>query len=227
MPSRIHRILKIVLWILVALLFIFLFAKSVSVMDYVVSTLLSYLLIYKYITVFVTILLSSFLLPLPSNTLFMAAGSFASQGYFNIGTLFIVGLIANVIGDVSGFAVTRIWGTKYITQEYLQRFSILRKTEDFIESHAKMTVFLTRFTGTPGVVVNFLSGLSRVSFRTFLTVDIIGNIFNILFFIWLGYFLKIYSESYSDVLQVVGWIVIILIVVYLFYKFFLQNETGK
>ncbi len=195
-------------------------------MDYIVTTLLSYLLLYKYVTVFVVILLSSFLLPLPSNTLFMAAGTFASQGYFNVETLFVVGLISNCLGDISAFSVTRIWGNKIITKERMRKFSILAKIEDFFNAHSKMTIFLTRFTGTPGVVINFLAGLTEVPAKVFVFIDIVGNIINIVFFITLGYYLGVFSESYSDVLEILGWIVIVAIAIYLIVKLFLKNNNG-
>ena len=57
-------------------------------MDYILTTLLSYLLLYKYAAIFVVVLVSGFLLPLPSNTLLMAAGAFASSSGCSCGVAF-------------------------------------------------------------------------------------------------------------------------------------------
>jgi len=186
--------------------------------------LLSYLLLYKYATISVVVFLSGLILPLPSNTLLLAAGAFSSQGYMNVTTIFLVALVSNVLGDSLGYSLTRFWGTRIVTRARLERFSAVVKIERFVHKYARMTILVTRFLGTPGVVVNFLCGLLGVPFRRFVLYDAIGNALDIVFFLLAGYVLGVYSENFSDIAELAGWIVLVAALIFLVFKLFLKKE---
>ncbi len=188
-------------------------------MDYILSTLLSYLLIYKYFAVFVLIFVSGLLLPIPTNTLLLASGAFASQGFMDPIAVFFTGLVANVMGDSVGYALTRIWGTKIITKERIRRYKVTAWVETFVSKHTRLTIAATRFLGTPAVVVNFLCGLISTPYSRFLLYDAIGNTLDISFFIFAGYVLGYYSENFSDIAQLGGWIVFVLFLLAILAKF--------
>ena len=189
------------------------------------ATLLSYLLLYKYVAIVVVIFLSGLILPLPSNTLLLAAGSFASQHYLHIELLFFTALCANVLGDSVGYALTRFWGTRIITDAYLKRFSAFVRIEQFIRQHARLTIVITRFLGIPGVVVNFMSGLLKIPFRRFVVYDLIGNALDIALFLFIGFVLGVYTENISDMTQLIGWLVVVVLLIFLIVKFFLRKNT--
>lgn len=195
-------------------------------MDYLLSTLLSYLLLYKYVAVSAIVFLAGLLLPLPSNTLLFAAGAFASQGYLNAIGTFAVALISNVIGDSIGYSLTRFWGTRFITHERLRRFKAVNKFEQFVREHAGSTILVTRFLGTPGVIVNFLCGLVGVSYRRFVLFDIIGNTLDIGAFLTIGYFIGVYSDNFSDITQIVGWIALVIILIFIIARLFLRKNAA-
>src|ERR1700753_579402 len=124
-------------------------------MNSILATLLSYLLLYKYIAIFLLVVSSAIILPIPENTLLLATGAFASQGYFSFIFAFIVALAANVIGDSIGYILTRKWGNKIIKEHHIKKYASLSKIDSYIRGNAGMTIFLTRFTGTIGPLVNF------------------------------------------------------------------------
>ena len=194
-------------------------------MDYLLTTLLSYVLLYKYAAIFAIVFLSGLLLPLPSNTLLLAAGTFASQGYLNVSIAFIVALVSNVLGDSLGYALTRFWGTRIITQARLNRFSSIAKIERFVRNHSRMTIVITRFLGTPAVVVNFLCGLIGVPFKRFVLFDVIGNALDTGLFLFLGYGLGAYAENYSDIAELAGWIVLVIILIFLIIRLSSNKKT--
>jgi len=193
-------------------------------MDYLLATLLSYLLIYKYAAIAVAVFLAGLLLPLPSNTLLLASGAFASQGYLSVTAVFFVALVSNVLGDSLGYALTRFWGTRFITVERLKRYSALSRIEEFVREHARMTIMVTRFLGTPGVVVNFLCGLSKLPYRSFVLYDAIGNALDTALFLFAGYALGIYAEQFSDIAVLIGWIIFVAILIFLAVKLFLRKN---
>jgi membrane protein DedA with SNARE-associated domain len=183
-------------------------------MDYLLTSLLSFVLLYKYVAIFVIVFLSGLILPLPSNTLLLAAGAFASQGYMSAGWVFAVALISNVLGDSLGWALTRFWGTRFVTREHIRRFKAVAKTEQFVREHVRMAIIVTRFIGTPGSIVNFLCGLSGVPYRRFVIYDIIGNATDTAFFVVLGYALGNFSENFSNIAQLTGWIVLVVLLIF-------------
>jgi len=196
-------------------------------MDYLLTSLLSYLLLYKYVAVFAVVFLSGLLLPLPANTMLLAAGAFASQGYLSGTLVFLIALVANVLGDCLGYSLTRLWGTRIISETHLKKYKAVDRVEKFVRKNTRLTIFVTRFFGSAGVVVNFLSGLSGVKFRRFVTYDILGNAFDIGVFIFAGYFLGVYSENYSDIALLVGWIIFIVILIFFIFKLFLRKKASN
>ena len=194
-------------------------------MDYLLTSLLSYVLLYKYFAIGGVVFLSGLLLPLPSNTLLMAAGAFASQGYLNVYAAFAVALVSNVLGDSLGYALTRIWGTRYITRARLDHFSAVTRIEKFVRENVRLTILVTRFLGAPGVIVNFLCGLSGVPYRRFVLYDMIGNALDTACFLFAGYALGIYAEQFSDIAQIIGWMIFVIILIVLALRFFFKKSS--
>ena len=208
-------------------------------MDYLLlfGSLLSYLLLYKYAALFVLILLSGIGFPIPGNTLMIAVGAFSSQSYFSFPLSLAVAFFAEIIGDVFGYSLMRNYGRAIIAKNYHKRFSFVAKiwkyidiSEKYIKSHQRTTIFLTRFMGSIGTIVNFLSGLAPVSIRTFLLYDALGNFANASIMILLGFFI---SESWQKVAGTVGIIgtsvyvlLIILLVAIIIKKFNKSKNYG-
>lgn len=196
-------------------------------MDYLLTSLLSFVLLYKYVAIFAVVFLSGLLLPLPENTLLMAAGAFASQGYMNAVIVFAVALVSNVLGDSLGWALTRFWGTRVITSERLKRYSSLTRVEGFVHEHLRLTIVATRFLGIPGVIVNFLCGLSGVPYRRFVLYDAIGNALDVALFVAIGYALGSFSEDFSSIASLTGWIILTVLLIFVVIKVFWKRKAAQ
>ena len=179
-------------------------------MDYLLffGSLFSYLLLYKYVALFVFIFLAGIGLPIPSSTLLLAVGAFASQGYFNLPLSLAIALVANILGDLFDYFLMRKYGTAILKKNYHKRFSFIVKLEKYIiyldkyiKSHQRIAIFLSRFLGSASTVVNFLAGLTPVPFKTFILYDALGNFLFITFIVFLGFFI---SESWQSVAGVIG-----------------------
>lgn len=173
-------------------------------MTSLIGILLSWLLLYKYLLLFGIFFLSALALPLPGNTLLLASGAFASQGYMNFWLAFSATLLANVLGDVAGYLLTVHYGERVIDKMRLKR-SYLRAMENFVARHPRSTIVISRFGGTLDPVVNVLSGLGDVSFRTFIAFDVIGNFCSLLIVITAGYYLGDNWQSFSGIFSTIGW----------------------
>lgn len=182
-------------------------------MAHILSWLLSLLLLYKYFALFFIIITAGILIPWPANTLLLATGAFASQGYFNVWMVFAVALIANVLGDSVGYLLTRKWGLRFIKEHHLKKYSYVDKLNEYIKSNTRMTIFLTRFVGTVGPAVNFLSGLIGIPYGQFLLFDILGNMCDIGFFLVAGYILGGVWQDFSSITNTIGWILLVVILI--------------
>lgn len=179
-------------------------------MTAIFGVLLSWLLLYKYALLFGVFFLSALALPLPGNTLLLATGAFASQGYMNFPLAFLTVLVANVAGDVAGFVLADLYGQRVVEKLRIKR-SYLEGMEKYVSRHPRATIFLSRFGGTLDPVVNILSGLGEVSLRTFLIFDVLGNAVSLFLVITAGYYLGDYWQSFSGVVSTIGWIIFALL----------------
>lgn len=180
-------------------------------MDYIIASLLSYLLLYKYVALFIVIFLSGALLPLPMNTMLVAAGAFIGQRYFDPCLTFGVAEIANVLGDSVGYFVARKWKDSAFVQRFMKKYKYVKKVESFMQKHARLTIVATRFMGAPGTAVNYISGVAGVPVRMFLLCDIIGNALDIGLFLTIGYFLGSFWQEYSDISSLLSLIALVVL----------------
>jgi membrane-associated protein len=192
------------------------------------SLLLSFLLLYKYWALFSVIFLAAIIVPFPTNSLLLATGAFASQGYFSFTLSLVVASTANVLGDCVDYFLARRYGRRALHMLHIHVPSYIERLEGFVRRHPKPTIFLTRFVGTVEEVVSFLSGFTGVPFGIFLFYDILGNSISIGVVLYAGYFLSDHWQDFSTLFSVVGWILlcsatIVALAVALWYR----NHTAK
>ena len=81
-------------------------------MSAIVTAVLSFLLLYKYIALFVIAFFLAVGIPLPVAIVLLASGGFASLGYFDFTTTFLVALSAAVLGDVFDYYLAKKYRRK-------------------------------------------------------------------------------------------------------------------
>src|SRR6185369_5114107 len=132
-------------------------------MTQILDFLLSYLLIYKYITLFIVVFSSAIILPLPIDILMTAVGAFSSHGYFSFWWSLAVAVSANVSGDIIDYFIFKKYGHAVLQEKYVRKYSYFLKLEEYVKHHAGLTIFVSRFVGVLGPLVNFLAGYIKVS----------------------------------------------------------------
>jgi len=198
-------------------------------MNSLLTATLSYLLLYKYIALFLIVYLSSIFIPLPENTALMAMGAFAGQGYMNIYLILLVAIVGNILGDLTGFILARRYGKEFLIKIGLRKVIISKNyinLEKFIDKNYVPTIFISRFIGQIGPIVNILSGLSDISFNKFLIYDSIAEFIYVSILSLSGYFL---GGAWQDTTKTIEYasIGIILIITGLFLskRYFKINKT--
>jgi membrane-associated protein len=196
-------------------------------MNFILSTLLSYLLLYKYATIFVVVLAAAIIVPVPDSTLLVATGAFVSQGYFSLTLALVVALVANVLGDLVGYTLTNRWGYKVVKEHHVRKMPYFNRVEQFLRSNAGMAIIVSRFVGTVGPLVNFLSGLADIPLSKFLFFDVVGNAVDIAGLLIAGYILGQYWQDFSGFVGLIGWIIVVAIVMYAIIKISKATMTKK
>src|SRR5947208_1596921 len=132
-----------------------------------------YIIAFGYVGIFITLFAESgFLLGffLPGDSLLFTVGILASQGYFSIGILIILGILAAILGDSFGYWMGSYFGPKlfnrkdsmFFKQEYVDR------TEEFFKKYGVKTIILCRFVPIVRTFAPILAGMGSMRYRTFL-----------------------------------------------------------
>lgn len=161
-------------------------------MTFILNSLLSFLLLYKYIGLFFISFLAAILLPLPSSATLTASGAFSAQGYFNITTVIIVAFLGNVLGDIAGYLLARKYSEKILGNigfEKMISSDLYKKLELYMKDFSYSLIFFSRFLTGIGPLINIISGISKVKYKTFFIIDILGEATYVLLYALIGYFL--------------------------------------
>ncbi len=142
--------------------------------------------------VFLGVLLESTGIPLPGETILIAAGVMVQQGHLDLGDAMAFGILGAVIGDQIGYWVGREGGRPFvlrwgryvkITPERLER------AERFFVRHGGKAVFLARFVAGLRVFGALVAGVSRMHWSTFFFYNALGGVVWATAAVLVGYFL--------------------------------------
>ncbi len=153
---------------------------------------------YTYITLFSLSFVAAIAIPIPAYVALAGAGSLAAGGYLNIFGVLASALTGSVAGDIAGYLLASAYGKKALISMGFRRMLTSPKYEA-IEAHfneyPQAIIVVTRLITEVGPIVNLVSGLASVSFKTFLVFDILGEASYVLLFGLAGYFL---GDAWQD-----------------------------
>jgi membrane-associated protein len=156
---------------------------SVIIQDFGVWT---YVLLFLVIFLETGIVITPFL---PGDSLLFTAGTFAGMGVLNVWVLFISLSVAAILGDTVNYWIGNYIGPRafsgnirFLKKEYLDR------THDFYERHGGKTIILARFIPIIRTFAPFVAGIGSMSYRHFLTYNVVGGIIWVGIFIFAGYY---------------------------------------
>lgn len=127
---------------------------------------------------------------LPGDSLLFATGALAAfTGQLDPVLLIILLFIAAVLGDTLNYHIGNYIGPKVFEREskWINKQHLLN-TQKFFEKHGGKTIVFARFLPFARTFAPFVAGASSMSYKYFITYNIIGGFLWISSFILLGYF---------------------------------------
>ena len=201
-------------------------------MNFLVQLILPYILLYKYVALFLITFFASIALPVPAGTLLVASSAFASQGYFNIYIVILVAMLASILGDNVCYWLTYFFGLKVM---YFLGFKKILDSKDFnivekrIREKPGFVVFISRFDVITSLLVNFISGVSKMSYKKYMLFEAAGTLVSTLFYALAGY---LFGDSWQVVNNLIGnfsiiFFLSIALLLFLFWKRIVRGAKPK
>ena len=126
---------------------------------------------------------------LPGDSLLFAAGALAVTSSLNIYWLYLLFLLAAILGDTINYWIGHFIGpkiferdTKLIKKEYLIR------TQKFYDKYGGQAIVLARFVPIIRTFAPFVAGVAKMNYGHFIAYNIVGGITWVSLFLWTGYF---------------------------------------
>ncbi len=157
----------------------------------ILDTLLNLFKSYGYWIVFFGVMLENAGLPVPGETILLAAGFFASDGDFSVPMVMLIATTGAVLGDNCGYWIGHRVGRGVVLK--YGRFVMLTEVrfiamEKYFASHGDKTVLVARFITGFRVFTAVFAGASRMRWRTFFIFNVLGAISWAVVMTLLGYF---------------------------------------
>jgi membrane protein DedA with SNARE-associated domain/membrane-associated phospholipid phosphatase len=147
---------------------------------------------YGYLVILFGVMLESTGVPLPGETILLAAGVLAQRGHLDVGDAVVFGILGAVIGDQIGYWVGREGGRPFVLRWGRYVFITpqrLARAEAFFGRHGGKAVFLARFFSGLRVFGALVAGISRMRWGTFILYNALGGAVWATAVVLLGYFL--------------------------------------
>lgn len=126
---------------------------------------------------------------LPGDSLIFAGAAFAANGSLNIFILYLVVLIAAILGDTINYHIGKAfgnrllnWNSKLIKKEYIE------KTYGFFDRHGGKSIIIARFVPIIRTFAPFVAGIGKMKYLRFLSFNAIGAFLWVTLFCVAGFF---------------------------------------
>ena len=127
---------------------------------------------------------------LPGDSLLFATGMFAARGSLDVMLLVILLSISAIAGDTINYWIGYLLGPQVFKKEKSLLFNkkYLDRTHRFYEKYGGKTIIIARFIPIIRTFAPFVAGIGRMTYKRFITFNVVGGVGWIVIFVLAGYF---------------------------------------
>ena len=132
---------------------------------------------FGYLAVLLFVMIEDFGVPVPGESILIAAAAYAGAGRLNIVAVGVTGFVAAVIGDNIGYAIGRYGGRPLVLRwgRYVRLTAQrLDKAEASFQRHGPWIITIARFVEGLRQVNGILAGISRLGWPRFAVFNALG-----------------------------------------------------
>jgi len=160
-------------------------------LDFVIKNYHSWTYLILFLIIFIET--GCIILPfLPGDSLLFAIGAISARGSFDLVSISTTLVAAAILGDTLNYSIGKFIGPKIFAKA--DSSSLLFKKENldhahrFYENYGAKTIILARFIPIVRTFAPFVAGIGKMSYRKFMSYNILGALLWVCSFIALGYF---------------------------------------
>jgi membrane protein DedA with SNARE-associated domain len=196
------------------------------------ADLSNWLSTWGYLGVFICVFIGNLGIPVPEETVLLAAGFLAGRGDLSLEPLYLVGIGRAVTGDCCGFLFGRTSGQR-LFERLSQRFAFVRtryeRLQTFFKTHGSKAVFMARFVAGARFMAGPMAGAAGMSFLRFLGWNVSGALIWCSLMITIGYLVGDELESVAHAVHSAShWVALgVLLLLAVLWFFFRQRLQGR
>lgn len=177
------------------------------------QTLEGLLTTFGYPAIVLFIMIESAGIPLPGETMLLAASFYAATTHhLQLPLVILCAATGAIVGDNIGFYIGKTGGRRFVERfgKYVfLKMSHLEYAERFFAKHGAKTVFFGRFITLLRIWAAFLAGVNQMPWRTFMFYNALGGIAWAVLIGGLGYiggtFFKDHFDQVEHLVKFIGW----------------------
>lgn len=175
-----------------------------------------YLSRYGYIAVFFGIFIEDFGLPVPGETILIAAALSSALGEMNIWILVPIAMLAAIAGDSIGYVIGYFGGTKLIEKYGKYTFltsSRFQKLQNYFCSKGGKIIIIARFIEGLRQFNGIIAGSSKMLYWKFLIYNSIGAVLWVGFWSFVAYFFGNHIDILLKLFSSFAYFILIVLVI--------------
>jgi len=126
---------------------------------------------------------------LPGDSLLFIAGTVTATAHLNVHALVVVLIAAAILGDTVNYSIGNYIGPRVFDKPDSRWFkqAHLRRTQAFYDRYGGITIIIARFVPIVRTFAPFLAGVAGMSYRRFISYNVIGGVAWISSLVYAGY----------------------------------------
>jgi membrane protein DedA with SNARE-associated domain len=194
----------------------------------------AWLATWGYLGIFVSVFIGNLGIPVPEETVMVAAGFLANRNILDLRYVYVVVILSAVTGDCCGFLIGRTGGQRLLARLASKSQFIRTRYERlqvFFQTHGSKAVFMARFITGARFMAGPMAGAAGMPFLQFLGWNVLGALVWCTLVVTVGYLLgDEFYRAASMTHQMARWIGLagfILVVVVFFFWWRDRNPVAR